>query len=452
MEEASRSLPVYASLPAIALVTIVMFVVLRRTPSNAARFVFVAIWARALLAALHEFTFDPSPLGLSWNALGSVAMALFGLLIVRWRRLSDPALIPFYPLLAVMIISGVYNGQVAPLATVLTKYAYAIVVLLATVDAIEDIGPGRFFRALLWAFALPFLMQLLSIVLGIAKAGEMDGSASYIGGFFHEGGFSMLLASAGMVIIAVRDRPLLAQLPLIAIVLVAIVLANYRTAILGILPLVAVALLIDVPARFVRSQRGLVLGMMVVVGAVLFSIGAMSGGDRFADLGSAANRGSNIIKRPAEYTVEEKRILSGRPAIWSGYIYGWIDASPTRKLIGYGMESWSDKFRLYAHNTLVSSLYEIGVLGIAAMLFLWGWMLALAARVRGSAKTALLAGHVSFFMLNMATMPMWMIEGMIFYGVLCGYTIFAYRQQAGTGRVRASGRVPGEVRQRGLAA
>jgi len=34
-----------------------------------------------------------------------------------------------------------------------------------------------------------------------------------------------------------------------------------------------------------------------------------------------------------------------------------------------------------------------------------------------------MAAHFSFFILNMATMPMWMIEGMIFYALIVGLSV-----------------------------
>lgn len=33
--------------------------------------------------------------------------------------------------------------------------------------------------------------------------------------------------------------------------------------------------------------------------------------------------------------------------------------------------------------------------------------------------------HIGFIMLNMATMPFWQVEGLILYGLLCGYTYSA---------------------------
>ena len=427
--EVGRALPPVVLGPCLLLFAAVIGVVIGRTPSIAGRFVLFAVSARIALAALHEITYDPSPLGVSWNALASIAVFIGGMLIVRRRRLLDPALLCFYPILIVMIASGFLNSQFPPLATALTKYLYLLVLVLATADALDDLGAERFFRQMLWPFTLPIVLQLFSLLLGYSKPGEDGGAASYIGGFYHEAGFSLVLASGLLVVCLLGRVRLRLWLPLTAVFLLGIVLANYRTAILAMLPLLACTMLLIGPRRFKHDQRGLVVGMMLFAGAGVLAVGAIAERDRFADLG-ALSQGTALIKPPQDFTVEERRVLSGRPGIWSGYILTWRDAPAEQKLIGFGPESWATAFRLYAHNTLVSALYEVGIVGVFATLFLWGWMTALALFTRGALRVVLVAGHVSFFVLNMATMPMWMIEGMIFYGLLCGYTVHAFKQRA----------------------
>lgn len=427
--DVGRALPSAVLWPCLLVFALVIAGVIRRTPSGATRFVLIAVSARIALAALHEITYDPSPLGLSWNALASVAVFAAGLLVVRRRSPADPALIPFYPILLVMIASGCLNGQVAPLATAMTKFLYLLVLVLAAADGIADVGPKRFFRLMLWPFTLPVVLQVFSLLLGYSKPGEDGGAASYIGGFYHEAGFSLVLASGLLVTCLLGRVRMRVWAPLAMVFVLGIVLANYRTAVLGMLPVLGCTLLLIGSRRFVPEQRGLAVGMLLILAVAVVTAGAIKEQDRFGDLG-ALTQGTGLIKPPEDFTVEERRILSGRPAIWSGYILAWRDAPAEQKLIGFGPESWGARFRLYAHNTLVSDLYEIGVIGVAAMLFLWGWMTALAVMVKGDQRIVLAAGHVSFFVLNMATMPMWMIEGMIFYGLLCGYTVACFRSGA----------------------
>jgi len=63
---------------------------------------------------------------------------------------------------------------------------------------------------------------------------------------------------------------------------------------------------------------------------------------------------------------------------------------------------------------------------VAAMLALWTVMFTAAIAARGE-RFKLLAAHFAFFLLNMATMPFWQVEGLAMYGLLCGYTIYAAR-------------------------
>ncbi|WP_170842004.1 O-antigen ligase family protein [Sphingomonas gellani] len=434
------ALPAYVLLPTLLLSAALLTALLARVRSVSASFACFAIWTRCALSALHDFTFSASPIGMSYTALGSVMISIIGLFVLRWRRLSDIVLLPFYPLIACYLISGIHSAQVGPMNVALSKFLYLIVLALAIKDALDDIGPERLFRLLLWAFALPLLLQILSIALGVVKAGEADGSVSYIGGFHHEAAFSVVLASAVLCICMMQRVGTIAKIALIFYGLAAIILANYRTAMIAILPLVGVVLVTEVTRRFVPRQRGIVLGVMgLALGAALLAGGYMES-ERFADLGTVAQEGTGIIKRPEMISDDDRRILSGRGAIWSNYIYGWYDAKPLNKLIGFGPDAWTKVFPLYAHNTVVSFLYELGLTGVAALLFLWGWMLGLALLVRGGPRLQLVAGHFSFFVLNMATMPMWMIEGMIFYGILCGYTVYWFmRSRRGAGQAPAPG-------------
>ena len=67
-----------------------------------------------------------------------------------------------------------------------------------------------------------------------------------------------------------------------------------------------------------------------------------------------------------------------------------------------------------------------------AILLLWGRMFRLAWSTDERTRTLLLGGHLSFLVLNLATMAHWQVEGNILYGVLCGLTIAKARQARAT--------------------
>jgi hypothetical protein len=51
-------------------------------------------------------------------------------------------------------------------------------------------------------------------------------------------------------------------------------------------------------------------------------------------------------------------------------------------------------------------------------------MLLAVLRLRRGPRAKLIAAHLSFIIMGLATMPLWMIEGYIFYAVICGYTLY----------------------------
>jgi O-antigen ligase len=122
--------------------------------------------------------------------------------------------------------------------------------------------------------------------------------------------------------------------------------------------------------------------------------------------------------------VAEQKLLSGRLYIWNRYLETYAAGDDPRLLLGFGPDAWVETFGVYAHNTIVSYLYELGFAGAFLLVLVWIGMLWRAGQIRDwPLRGQLLSAHVGFVFLNMATMPFWQIEGLILYGVLCGYTI-----------------------------
>jgi hypothetical protein len=159
--------------------------------------------------------------------------------------------------------------------------------------------------------------------------------------------------------------------------------------------------------------------------------------DRFADLTTILADKRPIIRDPQTFSFEERRYLSGRPYLWSTYYWAWKDGLDLNRLLGFGPEASESAFAIHPHNTLVLTLYDMGILGVAVILGWWGSMAAFALKAPPSRRAILLAGHLSFFLINMATSPLWMIEGNIFYGILCGLTLYNLRLAE---RARSRGR------------
>jgi hypothetical protein len=407
-----------------ALSALIIVIVLFKMKSRAGMFVAGAIWLRNVMSAFPMFSHGAVLAGMSANALASTAVVGVGLFQIRLRNLGLRFLTPFYLLMIVTVISAVVNNSYDALIGVLVKYLYLIVVTLAVYEALAKRPDGRFMRLVLWAFLAPFALQALSLALGIAKQTENDLSVSYIGGYAHEATFSVILATCAVIATLTTRMNRTAKTVLILACIAGIYLANYRTTIIAIAPLLLAYFGFAPVRRVAKRDRPLVVSAMIVFLCIVLGIVGLFLAQRFGDMALAVSGDVNFFKPPYEYSEDESRILSGRPLIWSVFIYGWMEGEGMQQLFGFGPEAWQRLWRTYAHNTLVNTLFEYGVLGVLAVLFCWSSMLAAALRVRHPNKTQLVAAHVSFLVLNMGTMPMWMIEGSALYGVICGYTLY----------------------------
>ncbi|MEP2103740.1 MAG: hypothetical protein ABJP02_16535 [Parasphingorhabdus sp.] len=424
MDGSAPSLP----LPLLALVAVLtavpMVVALKKVRGYPARFVIFAIWLRYIMSAFHEVTFSPIVAGLSLNALGSVAIAGIGLLLVAPRHFLLKPLLPVYALILLSLISAAANDGLFTALNAAVKHIYFMVLMIAVYRALlENDGP-RFFAPLLWAFAPLLVFQLLSIGLGAVKASEFDGSSSYIGGYNHEATFSIAMATFFVVACFAVTLPRLIQALLSATLLGGIILANYRTTMLAVLPLAAIQLVSSAMFSFVREQRvilAVIISLVTLAG--IFVLAGVSA-ERFNDLAVFFGDPGQYIKPQAEFSFDERRLLSGRVYIWSGYIYAWLDGTTLNHLVGFGPDSWEEIFKVYPHNTIVAYLYELGWAGVFLLLVFWFTMAKLAVQAPAEDRATLVFAHLSFLFMNLSTMALWQIEGVIFYAIICGFSLF----------------------------
>lgn len=425
-------------LPLLALVAVLlavpMVVALKKVRGYPARFVILAIWLRYIMSAFHEISFSPVIAGLSLNALGSIAIAGIGLLLVTPRHFLLKPLLPVYALILLSLISAAANDGLFTALNAAVKHIYFMVLMIAVYRALLENGGARFFTPLLWAFAPLLVFQLLSIGLGAVKASEFDGSSSYIGGYNHEATFSIAMATFFVVACFAVTLQRLVQAVLSAALLAGIVLANYRTTMLAVLPLAAIQLVSSTMFSFVREQRVILAVVLSLITLAVVAVLAGVSAERFNDLAVFFGDPGQYIKPQAEFSFDERRLLSGRVYIWSGYIYAWLDGSTLNHLIGFGPDSWEEIFKVYPHNTVVAYLYELGWAGVFLLLLFWGTMIKLAVRAPAEDRATLIFAHLSFLFMNLSTMALWQIEGVIFYAIICGFSLF---RKVETGAIRS---------------
>jgi hypothetical protein len=406
----------------------VLALVLLRAERNVERFVIVALWLRYMMAAFPAITYKPIAAGLSLNALGSVAIIAAGMFFIDLRRLGWAVFLPIYALFAVIGISAFANGIPFAAINSLLKWLYLLVVMLTFLHAMEGRSPGRFLVLLATTFIPPLGYQLASIALGVAKASESDGSASYIGGYNHEAAFSIILLTFVFVISIAGAMKTWTRTGAIMLGVCGILIANYRTTLLAAIPIAANFLVARTSRTFVARQRPLIFVILLPLAMLVFVVFANALAERFSDISIVLRDSLDLVKPPMEFTAEEKAIFSGRMYIWSGYVSAYLKGSQLQLLFGFGPDVWEKQFAHYAHNTVVSYLYEFGLFGAATVVVIWTVFLLRAFGAQSPARGALLSAHGGFLILNIATMPHWLIEGDILYALICGYTLFATRQ------------------------
>lgn len=417
------SLPAAALYPATALAVLALGYALTRTPHLTGRFLIATIWLRYMMQVFHDVTHPPIFAGFSINALVSLGVCVVGVAVVSHRLRAIGRFPAVLALMGVIVLSGLINGAYAGMVSTLLKWGYFFIVALCVYDCIQRDGDARIFGPLLWVFAPPLLLQGLSIAMGVGKASEADGSVSFIGGFSHEAAFSIVLVTCfAIASFAPRLNPVV-RVSLLTVCVIAIFAANYRTSLIALAPL-AVGYLTFSTARVFTSRQRMFVGAATLLAAVgLTVVAAWALRERMGDIVAAAGSDA-LFKPPGEFNQTERQLFSGRIYIWSSYLDAYLAGDDVRILFGFGPDAWVGVFPKYAHNTVISYLYEFGAFGAALIVLVWTTMLA---RTRAIAdpwlRGQVMFAHIGFIVLNFATMPHWQIEGLILYGLLCGYTI-----------------------------
>ncbi len=423
---ASPSLPSYALGPSLLIYTVLVLFLAYRCRSASGAFVLIAVAIRLGMSAAPFISFASSGVGLSWNALMSCIVIGTGTLVVRRSAMLSYALPPIVALVCVIAISGLVNDRIPESIETILKYGYFAVLALTVHDACKSEGPDTFLGKLLLVLLLPIVLQLESIGLGVVKASEGDGSASYIGGYNHEASFSLLLIAALLAVSLNQRISIKLQFLVATVCALGVILANYRTAMGAMVPMIISLLVVNGMRKVVKSQQILAIGTVSLAILCVLPIVLSLFAERFETLTILLQNPGLPFKDPGAFTYEERQVMSGRAMIWAEYLEVWREAPSLQKFVGFGADAWEDYFSLYAHNTLVSTVFEFGIAGLSLMVLLWAWMITIAWRCGPPVNLILIASHFGFILLNMATMPFWMIEGLVFYGLLCGVGLYAF--------------------------
>lgn len=426
------------SLALVAITLAVVLISLRRVDDVAIRFLVLALWLRYSLSALQEFTIVPLFGGLSINAAASFAVIGVGFRLLDKRLLAHKLIWPIYLYLGVAVMSGVLNDQTGPLSGFLIKWSYMILIMLLVLHAVRRIGCDQTLRLLVAPLAMPAVMGLISFAMGFGEYSKGDGSTSYRGGYLHEAIFSMIMFTFFSVASIVRWRQAWVRPTLACVAIAAILAANYRTAIIGLLPML---LLLGyrgfqsvIAARF--RQAAIVLGCVVVasLGAYL----SQNVPERLNDLAALSRLEGLDLTQPTLATKAERAVMSGRLYIWSLYLHDYVNSSEVQYLIGLGPEKWlySKHLFVHAHNNFILDLYSVGAIGLMCLFVLYFYNIYLSATIADNHYAlSLTAAQLGFLILNLATSPLIVLEGLLFYSIIFG-AIWGVRTEARSGLAR----------------
>ena len=421
IEEQFPAFPAYILVPVWGAVLIPTLISAWRLHDGCSSFLLLATWFRYCLASFHEYTFQPIVFGISFIAFTSIAMVVIGGIVVGTRCLYLRRLTPFYGAISVVLISAIANQAWLGGFNATLKWLYLMVFALAAYETIQRHGSERIFRAFAIIIAAPIMLQWISVLWGL-KATTADGETFAIGGFQHQQQLSIILLtflfitclSARLSVTAISGR--------LAIVVAGLSLANYRTALLAAGPPAASLVMSGFVRKIVPRQRAIAIVLAIVV--IIFAlIGAAEWKrERFADLAIVWDNWTSLIQPPEHFTADQRRLLSTRVYLWSQYIAAYLEGDIRNAVVGFGPESWVGRFTTYAHNTFIAYLYELGILGVAALTWVFISNLYAALRVTRAHRFPVVACHIGFIILNLSTMALWTLEGAMLYGLVLGYT------------------------------
>lgn len=388
-------------------------------------FITTLIWLRHSLSAFHEFTFSPVIAGMSINALVSILVVILGIRMMPTYLWSLKFLLPIYAFIVCIFISSVISGQYLGAIAVLTKWLYLLNLGLMIYHVFKKHGEKITLLCMLTAFTLPVVLEVFSILMGHAKATEGDNSVSYIGGYHHEAAFSLVVFGFLVLVVLLKKGMIKHQPLLVMFACICLFFVNYRTALMGVIPIFFLFYWDYTMNLIVKSQRYIIAVFLCFSGLVFVSVLFPLVSERFSDVYVVIENIGNLFKADIYYTEDEADLFSGRVYLWSRYLTEFFNSSPLQWIVGLGPDAWKATLPIYAHNTFVSFLYEFGFLGL--FVFLWVILkpiMGLFSTKSSSTRNRLIACYIGFIILNFATMPLWNVEGIILYGILIGYSWF----------------------------
>ena len=396
--------------------------------SQILKFIFWAVFFRFVLAAFHEVTFLAIFGSFSIISIYSILLVCVSFVFMSLKKIpvilnSDFYLIKLMILL--MALSAIINSNEIQSIASIIKWIFILQLSLMLIESIKYNGIAKVLKVISIAYMYPILLVIFSIILGVSKATELDGSISYIGGYYHEGVISVLILSAMsiFVLMASEQSKRSKQLYLVIFFWFLLVMINYRTTLLASLLIGPFVLLAIYKNSQTILNKSIIVLLVLIIPIGIVMLGTSNLFERFQEIPDAISQFPRFLNFQEYYSQEDRQFFSGRIYIWSGYIAAALDGSEIQLLFGQGMDSWTEYFDLYAHNSFVSYFYELGIVGLGIFTILIINVYRKILKIRNSGISLSLCGvYSAFIVLNLGTMPLWQLEGIILFSLIIAIT------------------------------
>jgi hypothetical protein len=395
---------------------------LSRNDDPAVKFLVLAIWIRYTIGALSDFTADTLVGPLSLLALYAFLIILTGPFFIKKKLYSHPILWQFFPLFLILFLSTFLNFQFSGILEKAATLVFLMILLLLLFQVFQDHGITHILYLLLLIHLPPLLFLLADLIIGEPIVAP-NGARGYYAGYAHNVVPSNIVFSALLIIAFTTWNRATYGFVFSLIALVALNLINYRTTVLGSLPVFILWFF----NFFIKTFSKIIGWLLFVVGFLIFIIFIPTISQFVPDIYEEIfifyqNLGV-LGKDPEELYIDELSLFSHRVLFWVQGISMWMESSALHKLIGFGPGAYEAIFGIGAHSGFITFFFDLGIVGLAMLLILLITQAVMSLRIAdGWLALRALACTAGYLILNIAAAPLLSVEGAIAFAILVAAT------------------------------